>query len=103
MIDLETLRRTAESTPPAELPDLLGALETIRAIAMRRLLAPEPPPTSSTEGELITAQDMAARLSIQPSWLLDQARQGRVPHTRIGKYVRFAPAAVLAAMKAQDS
>ena len=95
MIDLADIRRTAETAPPAELPDLLGALETIRAVAMRRLMTTESTPITSTTDELIDARSMAAQLSIKPSWLLEMARQGRVPCVRLGKYVRFRSADVL--------
>jgi excisionase family DNA binding protein len=30
-------------------------------------------------------------LSVPPTWLLAQAREGRIPHHRLGHYVRFNP------------
>jgi excisionase family DNA binding protein len=38
---------------------------------------------------LVDAQTAAAQLALPASWLLTQARANRVPHTRLGKYVRF--------------
>jgi excisionase family DNA binding protein len=48
-----------------------------------------PQPVGSTS--LLTAEDAARLLSVDPSWLLRQAREGRIGHVRIGKYIRFDP------------
>ncbi|MGP4112607.1 helix-turn-helix domain-containing protein [Streptomyces sp. 4N509B] len=40
---------------------------------------------------LFTADQAAARLRIPPSWLRKKAAQGEIPHTRIGRHVRFSP------------
>lgn len=37
----------------------------------------------------MTAVEAGDLLSVPPTWLLAQARQGRVPHVRLGRYVRF--------------
>ena len=44
---------------------------------------PKPP------APLLDAQQAGALLAVPPSWLLQEARAGRVPHTRLGRYVRF--------------
>ena len=44
---------------------------------------------------LLSADDAAGVLSVDPSWLLKQAREGRIPCVRLGKYVRFDPAAIV--------
>ena len=51
------------------------------------------PKTSS----LVDVNDAARRLGVPPTWLLQRARERRVPHYRIGKYIRFDPAEVRAA------
>lgn len=43
---------------------------------------------------LMTAVDIARRLSISKSWLLEEARHDRVPHVRFGRSVRFNPEAI---------
>jgi hypothetical protein len=43
---------------------------------------------------LLTAEAAATVLSVDPQWLLRQAREARIPHVRIGKLVRFDPAAI---------
>lgn len=41
-------------------------------------------------GRLLTAPEAAELLSVNPRWLLAQARARRVPHHRLGRQVRFA-------------
>ncbi len=38
---------------------------------------------------LLTAQEVSEMLRVPPSWLYTQARAGRFPHVRAGRYVRF--------------
>jgi excisionase family DNA binding protein len=40
---------------------------------------------------LIDAREAGALLGVPHTWLLAQARAGRVPHHRLGHYVRFNP------------
>ncbi len=94
MIDANQLRHDIEKSPPDELPRVVGALSEALAVAQRRLVEPQPVQTS-TDGRLVTADEMAEQLGIKKSWLLDMARQGRVPHVKLGRYVRFMPAEVL--------
>lgn len=39
---------------------------------------------------LLRASEVAERLAIPASWLMQAAREDRVPHYRLGRYVRFA-------------
>jgi excisionase family DNA binding protein len=52
--------------------------------------------TTSAPSALLTAEAAAVVLSVDPAWLLRQAREGRIPHVRLGRYVRFDPAAIAA-------
>jgi excisionase family DNA binding protein len=38
---------------------------------------------------LLTADELAARLGVQPSWVSKAARANRIPHVRVGRYRRF--------------
>jgi excisionase family DNA binding protein len=50
-------------------------------------LAPEDPKT------LLTADEVAERLRVTKCWIYSEVRAGRLPHVRLGRYVRFrAPA-----------
>ena len=41
-------------------------------------------------GSPLVAADQAAKLlGVPPRWLLEQARQQKVPHHKLGRYVRF--------------
>ncbi|MDX6436761.1 MAG: Helix-turn-helix domain [Gaiellaceae bacterium] len=44
---------------------------------------------------LLTAAQAGPLLGVPASWLLGEARSGRVPHVRLGRYVRFARADLL--------
>lgn len=52
--------------------------------------------------ELLTVHEVAALLKVSPSWVYEHTRSRgttraeRLPHVRIGKYVRFQPAAIQA-------
>jgi excisionase family DNA binding protein len=42
-----------------------------------------------TERELLTAEEVAALLGIGVDWVWEQARKGRIPHIRLGRFRRF--------------
>lgn len=43
---------------------------------------------------LLNAEQAGELLSVPPSWLLRQARAGRIPHVKLGHYTRFDPDAL---------
>ena len=43
---------------------------------------------------LLTAQEIAERLGVSTQWVWAQARAGRIPHVRLGRYRRFRESAV---------
>lgn len=40
-------------------------------------------------GKLIDAREAAVLLNVPATWVLGEARAGRIPHVRLGRYVRF--------------
>ena len=40
---------------------------------------------------LVNAAELATMFDVEASWFLLRAREVRIPHVRIGKYVRFDP------------
>jgi excisionase family DNA binding protein len=38
---------------------------------------------------LLTADEVASRLGVQPSWVSKAARANRIPHVCVGRYRRF--------------
>ncbi|TLM78930.1 MAG: helix-turn-helix domain-containing protein [Actinobacteria bacterium] len=45
---------------------------------------------------LLTVAEMAERLSVKASWLYGKVACGGIPHVKVGRYVRFDAAEVLA-------
>lgn len=43
---------------------------------------------------LLTAEEVATRLGVRPQWVWAQARAGRIPHVRLGRYRRFRESAI---------
>ncbi len=58
------------------------------AQGLRRTLGVHDQPGSF---RLIDAKAAGERLGVPHTWLLAQARAGRIPHHRLGHYVRFNP------------
>ncbi len=56
--------------------------------------------------ELFTVDELAARLKVPRSWVYQRARlrgSGRLPHVKLGKYLRFEEEAVRAWLGRQRS
>jgi excisionase family DNA binding protein len=68
---------------PIELSEEM-LVELAGHIAEMVTLTPFPP--------LVDAADAARLLSVPKSWVLAEAKAGRIPHVRLGHYVRFDPA-----------
>ncbi len=64
--ELSAVLRLAESLPADDLPALLGALETIRATALRRFLSPAP---SEALDKLLDVGAAASRLGVSVAYL----------------------------------
>jgi excisionase family DNA binding protein len=43
---------------------------------------------------LLTAEEIAERLGMKTEWVWAQARAGRIPHVRLGRYQHFRESAV---------
>jgi excisionase family DNA binding protein len=57
---------------------------------------PEPTQHHRTEDDpaLLSAGEVADILGVPPSWVYAEARAGRLPHVRVGRYRRFRRRAV---------
>jgi excisionase family DNA binding protein len=44
---------------------------------------------SEAAGDLLTAEEVAAVLRVTPAWVYAQTRRRRIPHLRLGRYVRY--------------
>lgn len=47
-----------------------------------------------TSDRLLTADEVAALLHVTKGWVYDQTRQRRMPHVRLGRYVRYRRSAI---------
>jgi len=73
---MTSLRAVME--PPDLLADVLAELRALRDALGERDASP-----------LLDAEEAAALLSLPKSWILAEARASRIPHCRLGRYVRF--------------
>ncbi|MHB1809421.1 MAG: helix-turn-helix domain-containing protein [Solirubrobacteraceae bacterium] len=55
------------------------------------LMAPDASSQASRYTQLIDARAAGKILGVPHTWLLTQAREGRIPHHRLDHYVRFDP------------
>lgn len=86
--------RHAQRTRPST-PQPATRLHTNSVVPVRRAI-PDPPehPLSVPERgftPLIDAKAASQLLGVPYTWLLAQAREQRIPHHRLGHYVRFNP------------
>ena len=51
----------------------------------------QPQPSAEPGLKLLDAKGAAELLAVPKSWVLAQARDDRIPHVRLGRYVRFDP------------
>jgi excisionase family DNA binding protein len=75
------MRRTRSPARRAVRPHALVSLRRLRSIkgaAEPKVFAP-----------LLDAKEASMLLGVPHTWLLAQARAGRIPHHRLGHYVRF--------------
>jgi excisionase family DNA binding protein len=92
-IPLDHTRRTHPTSPQAP-PRIRRAHSTPAQPA--RFAIPDPP-DPATPGDarpftpLIDARAASQLLGVPYTWLLAQARERRIPHHRLGHYVRFNP------------
>lgn len=85
-----TARRPAEShagSPNAFLPNE----EAVQALARELvpLVAAEFAAALPIAGALVDADAAGRLMSLPSTWLMAEARANRVPHVRLGRYVRF--------------
>ena len=88
------MNETSSPSPPSLLVQVL--LNIIRQ-AVREELAAAPGNGKTTE--LLTPEELAAKLRVPNSWVYEQSRQNKIPTHRIGRYIRFDLHEVLVSQK----
>lgn len=53
------------------------------------------------QGRLVEAERAAELLAVPKTWVLAEARADRIPHVRLGRYVRFDPDELVAWWRAR--
>ena len=81
-------------------PSLLGAalLDAIRQAVREEIQAAR---NGHSTAELLTPEELAKALKLPRSWIYEQSRQGKIPTHRLGRYIRFDLAEVLASQKSK--
>ena len=49
----------------------------------------------------VTAQEIAERLNVPLTWVYERTRNGKIPHRKMGKYLRYDLAEVLGCFPTQ--
>jgi excisionase family DNA binding protein len=57
---------------------------------------------NSTSERLLNPEELAECLSVPVSWVYEQSRQGNIPTHRIGRYIRFRLAEVIASQQPKN-
>jgi len=79
-----------------DLHELVGLLEGAKVRALGRLTTAGT--SQSATSALVDAEEMARRADLPVFWIRDRARRRQIPSVRCGRYVRFDPDAVIAAL-----
>lgn len=66
-----------------------------RALELREAVEPTRTPDPPADASLVSAEQLQLRTGIPASWWMSQARERRVPHHKVGRYVRFSVAEVM--------
>lgn len=51
--------------------------------------------SNARESDVLTAEEVANLLRVTPAWVYAESRRHRIPHIRLGRYVRFRREALL--------
>jgi predicted DNA-binding transcriptional regulator AlpA len=86
--ELQAALNIAQNLKPDELPQLLGELETVRAVAWSRLTLPAPALNQQSRSELLDVDEAAARLGMSASYLYRNHRRFSFAR-KVGSSLRF--------------
>jgi excisionase family DNA binding protein len=90
---VEQLTRIARTIAPAELPEVIGAVEMVKAVAWARLQSPSP--VGASEDRLLNVDEAAEQLGVSTKYLYQNHE--RLPFTRrMGRSLRFSASGICA-------
>ncbi len=93
----------ASTLPIEQIPAELTKLAAVQSALAARLVAEQISRRDNGADALLDAKEMAALLKCHESWVRSAARQGKIPIVQVGRYMRFKPADVQAAIAARKS
>jgi excisionase family DNA binding protein len=80
-----------------------GLVVTLTVADLQKLIREEIHSALRAEpDQLLTVEELAERLRVPASWVYEQSRQGKIPTVRIGRYIRFNLAEVIASQQVQN-
>ncbi|MGO9056948.1 MAG: helix-turn-helix domain-containing protein [Candidatus Binataceae bacterium] len=88
----------AATVNPEHIPALLTQLAALQSALAARLISASS--VAAPESVLVDAGELADRLGVPETHIRTKARAGEIPCVRVGKYMRFDPAAVAAVLEA---
>jgi excisionase family DNA binding protein len=94
---------SAANLPESILKALLAKCSVVQGALTTQLLDRKPAgaegsATAPITNPLLDAKEMARLLGVHESWVRTEQRAGRIPFVQVGRYVRFDPAEVQAAI-----
>ena len=88
----------ASTLPIERIPGELVRLAALQSALAARLIAAQMATRDSGAEALLDAKEMATLLKCHESWVRSAARRGEIPFVPLGRYKRFKPAEVQAAV-----
>jgi excisionase family DNA binding protein len=93
----------ASTLPIEQIPGELAKLAALQLALAARLIAEQRVSRDDGTKALLDAKEMAALLKCHESWVRTAARRGEIPFIAVGRYMRFKPVDVQAAIAARTS
>lgn len=90
------LDAAVDELPATELAAAIGRCASAQARLLARLTTPAAP--AQPTDDVVDVASLSVELGLAPSWLRAQARAGKLPHLRCGKYIKFRRAEVLSTL-----
>jgi excisionase family DNA binding protein len=91
----------ASTLPIKQIPAELTKLAALQSALAARLVAEQMASRDTGAEPLLDAKEMAALLKVHESLVRSKARRGEIPFVAVGRYMRFKPADVQAAIAAR--
>ena len=92
-----------EALPLEQIPIALAKVASWQSALAARLIGEQMALHNTGAEALIDAKEMAGLLKCHESWVRSAARRGKIPFVAVGRYMRFRPGDVQAAMASRNA